>query len=254
MLSRSTTPTRQAQKWERAAAALAQQRDGHQSEQEKQQAVVAAAEAHAEQVHAEVVAPLLEQATGDGVEAITAQARMLEASAARRGADGLRRRAAERTLTLAVEEHRTIEKATRKRWGSVPQSSAGVQPWAEVVAQTQADADPRVVEAHRQAERARTEQMQLSDQRQRERTQLRPRVLGVQPHSTPETHAIQWHRRADRTRRELTEVESLPIDQAAQLGAVLPVASGRTFRGSRLSSSSTSGLAPWTRTSIATCG
>lgn len=57
---------RQVQTWEQAAAALDRQLQTQRAEQEEQQAVVAAAHAHAEQVSTDITAPLIAQATEDG--------------------------------------------------------------------------------------------------------------------------------------------------------------------------------------------
>ncbi|MGB2948203.1 MAG: AAA family ATPase, partial [Rhodococcus sp. (in: high G+C Gram-positive bacteria)] len=124
---------RQAVQWERAATALDHQQRAHQAEADKQQAVLASAVATAEQVRAEAAAPLIEQATTDGTSYLTARDRMWAASDAHRTVRGLRKRSTAHTLTAASDEHRTSETTARRRWGSLPQTPDGVEPWAATV-------------------------------------------------------------------------------------------------------------------------
>ena len=110
----------QVARWEHAAAALNHQAQGHRAEADEQQSLVTAAEQDAQRVRAEVLAPLVEQATADGTAYLTARSRVWEASAAHRSARGLRKRNTTRALSTAVDDHRSIETAARRRWGTLP--------------------------------------------------------------------------------------------------------------------------------------
>ncbi len=207
----------QVQRWERALAALAQQRDAHRVEQERQEAVVAAAASHASQVHAEIIAPLIEQATTDGTVYLAARARMWETARAQSRAGRLTRRADTRAATDAAGEQRATENTVRRRWGGVPQTTTGAPSgWAETVARSRADTDPRVVEANRDAEQSRSEQQQLAEHHAEERAALRRRIMGDLLPSTAGTRAVQ-RGRAEQARRDLAEIEALPVIAVAQL-------------------------------------
>ena len=207
---------RQAVRWERAAAALDHQQRQHQAEADKQRAVLTSAEATAERIRAEVTVPLIEQATTDGTAYLTARGRMWAASDAHGTVRGLRKRSTARTLTAATDEHRTAETTARRRWGSLPQTPGGVEPWAATVAQREADADPRITETRNRADEARQEQHRLTGRQMRERTDLR-QVFGNRTPSSAQTRAARCRERAEVARRDLAAIESLPVAVAAQL-------------------------------------
>jgi hypothetical protein len=205
---------RQVEKWERAAAALDRQSTAHQAEYDRQQELVATADAHAEKIRAEVGAPLIERAAADGTAYLTARQKMWEATAARDRAGRLGKRAAYRAATDATGQYRTTEETVLGRWGGVPQTPTGIPSWAEAVAHKRADADPLVAVATRDAMRTRSEQQRLAAHRADERAALRRRVPGNLP---PDTVAAQWRGSAEQARRDLAKVESLSVTAAAQL-------------------------------------
>ncbi|HEY5224889.1 MAG TPA: MobF family relaxase [Microbacteriaceae bacterium] len=208
----------QAEKREQAMAALDRQCDAHRTERERQEEAVAAAEARAAQVRAEVAGPLIEQATAHGATYIETRERMWEATRAQTRAGRLNRRAAARVATDAAGEHDATEDMVRRRWGVVPQTTSGIPSWAESVAHTHADADPRVAEVNRDVEQTRSEQKRLAEHRADERAALHRRILGNIPLGTAEGRAAQWRTRAEQARRDLAEIEALPVTEAARLG------------------------------------
>ncbi|WP_447588421.1 MobF family relaxase [Microbacterium lacticum] len=207
---------REAGKWERAVAALGRQRQAHRAESDEEQEVVAAADARAGQVRAEVAAPLIEQATADGTAYIETRERMWEAQAVRASAGRLRKRAAGRVATEAAGEHRATEDAVRRRWGGLPTGAQGVEPWAETVAGRQAEADPRVTATRQEAEQTHREQSRLAERHLRESVALRRQVLGSATPSTASTRAAVWRSRAEQARHNLAQIEALPVTEAAQ--------------------------------------
>ncbi len=168
-------------------------------------------------MRAEVVAPLIEQATTDGTAYLTARRRMWEASDAQRAARGLSKRRAGRRLSEATDEHRTIETAGLSRWGRLPETPAGVEAWAASVARREADADPRVIETQEQAEQARYEQQQLAARQAQERQNLGRQLLGERAPSRAGAQAGRWRERAAAARRDLATIETLPPTEAAKL-------------------------------------
>jgi hypothetical protein len=141
----------------------------------------------------------------------------LEATAARSTAGRFRKRAAQRAATETAGEHRTTEDLVRRLWGGLPTGATGVQSWAEAVAGKHADTDPRVTEARRDAEHTHREQRNLAERHLRGSAVLRRKVLGSATPSTASTSATQWRTRAEQTRRDLAEIEALPITETAQL-------------------------------------
>ncbi|TAM69287.1 MAG: TrwC relaxase [Microbacteriaceae bacterium] len=207
----------QAEKWEQAMAALDRQWDAHRTERERQEEAVAAADARVAQVRAGVAGPLIEQATADGRTYIEARERMWEVTRAQTRAGRLNRRAAARAATEAAGEHDATKEMVRQRWGTVPQTTTRIPSWAASVAHTQADADPRVAEANRHVEQTRSEQKRLAEHRADERAVLRRRIFGKKPLDTAEGRAARWRTRAEQARRDLAEIEALPVTEAARL-------------------------------------
>jgi hypothetical protein len=208
---------RQADAWERAAAALARQREAHRSEYTQQEELVAIAAAYAERIRAEVAAPLIEQATADATAYLTAQRRMWEATAARDHAGRLGKRAANRAATAAAGAYRTTEEAVLGRWGGVPQTTTGIPYWADAAAHARADIDPRVADANREAEQIHREQQRLAWRRGDERAALLSHIPGQPPPDTVDARASQWRTRAEQARGNLAEIEALPVTEAARL-------------------------------------
>lgn len=73
------------------------------------------------------------------------------------------------------------------------------------------------VEARQQVDQVRKEHQQLTGRHLRERTQLAPRIVETKPRGTAEAQAALWRKRVNAARRELAEIEALPVGQAAQL-------------------------------------
>lgn len=206
-----------AARWEHAAAALNHQAQGHRAEADERQSLVTAAEQDAQRVRAEVLAPLVEQATADGTAYLAARSRVWEAPAAHRDARGLRKRNTARALSAAVDEHRSIETAARRRWGTLPETTAALASWAASVAQQEADADPRVTEVRQRVDDTRQDQQHLTARQSRERADLRRQVLGDRAPSSTQAQAVRWRAQAEAARHNLAEVEALPITEAARL-------------------------------------
>ncbi|MBN9151227.1 MAG: AAA family ATPase [Micrococcales bacterium] len=207
---------RQAEKWEQVLTALDRQRQAHRGEADEQQEAVAAADARAAELRAEVAAPLIEQATLDGTTYLTGRERMWKAQTAHGQVGRLRRRAASRAVTEAVGAHRAMEDAVRRRWGGLPTGGGGLEPWAERVAGAQADVDPRVTETRQEAQQAHREQSRMVDRQMRESIALSQRALAGSTPSRVIAHAAKLRKQAERDRRDLARIEALPVTEAAQ--------------------------------------
>ena len=208
---------RGAAKWEREAAAFTKLANRHENETDEQRAVVAAAEAEAQQVRAELITPLITQATADGTAVITAQSRLWDASRARSAARVFRRRGATRALTAATGEREAVETAARKRWGSFPVTAESVEAWATTVASCKADAHPRVVEQRERVTGAKQEQQELAARHTQENRTLVAQAFGDRTPSSPRKLAARWRAQAETARRDLSNIGALPVTEAAQL-------------------------------------
>lgn len=142
---------------------------------------------------------------------------MWEATAARARVGRFKRGAAARVAAATADEHRVTENAMHRRWGGVPETTKGILSWAEAAAQAQAATVPRMVAANRDAEHARGEPQRLAEQRAEERAALHGRIFEKLPPGGAEGRAAQWLTRAGQARRDLGEIEALPVTQAAQL-------------------------------------
>ncbi|HEX4057670.1 MAG TPA: MobF family relaxase [Galbitalea sp.] len=207
----------QATRWEHVTAALDRQRDAQRAQDKPLEEAVAAAGARAEQLRAEVAAPLIEQATVDGTVYLSAQERMWEATTTHKRAGRLGRRTAGRAAADAADAYRTIEDAMLGRWGGAPQTAAGLPSWAQAVAGRQTETDPRVAEMRKDVEQAHHERRQLADRHLHESAVLHRQLLGSATPSTASTRAAAWRTRAEQGRRDLARIEALPITEAAQL-------------------------------------
>lgn len=212
---------REAEKWERIAAALDRRRETHRAEASQQEQAVADALAHVAEVRAEVVAPLIEQAIADGTDYLTGQECMWQAQAAHDEARRLRKRATGRAATEAAGRHHDTEHAVWRRWGGLPGDAASMESWAERVAGKRAEADPSVVQARQEAEQASRKQNRIAGRHLRESVSLRQRVLGHAPPSTAISRAAEWQARAEQARQDLAHIETLPVAEAAQFASEL---------------------------------
>ena len=208
---------RRAEKWEQVLTGLDRQRQAHRAEADNQEEIVAAADARAAEVRAEVAAPLIEQAIADGTAYLAGWERMREAQAARSSAGRHRKRAASRAAAEAAGEHRATEDVVRRRWGSLPTGTGGLESWAEMVVGKQADADPRVTETRQKAQQAHREQSRMVERHLRESIALSQRALAGSTPSRVIAHAAKLRKQAERDRRDLARIEALPVTEAAQL-------------------------------------
>jgi len=208
----------QAARWQQAAARLDRQATEHHDAYDAQQAALTAARTRAEGARAEVIVPLIEQAASDAATLLAARDRARDADAARRAAGRLRRRSAERTRLTAEQDRAVVEAAVRDRWGSTPTAPDRVPAWSEAVAGRQADADPRVAGARQDAERIQHETSRMTARQMDERHQLR-RAIYRDPYArdSAERRATDAAQRAERDRRFLAQIETLPPEQAAAL-------------------------------------
>jgi len=163
-----------------------------------------------------VISPLVEQASTDAAAILAARERHEATIAARSRAGALRRRSAGRALAEAERQRHEVENLARQRWGSIPRTPEQVPVWAQAAAEQQAEVDPRSADATRRHAHARQEQRRAVDRQERQRGLLRTRLFG-NPYSTgsPRRQAEDAQWQAEALRRQLAELEALPVTEAA---------------------------------------
>ncbi|WP_231494863.1 MobF family relaxase [Cellulomonas sp. KRMCY2] len=212
-----TRAEHEAARWENALGALSRQGAQHRVEAEQQVHVVTAADARLADVRATVAAPLIEMANTDGADYLSAQERAWQAHRALSVAGRFGRRSAAHTAREAFATHRMAENSVRRRWGDVPHTTTHLPLWAEAAAERQAVADPRVVAAQQAVDRAHLEQRELKATHQEERSNLMDEVAGGHWPSRLAERVTDLRGHVRQARRELAEIDALPVGEAAQL-------------------------------------
>lgn len=224
---------KEAAHWDRVSVLLRHQSQTHAHEEAEASSAAMKARAHLATVRNEALTPLLTQATADGQTYIDADAREHEAWKATRSAGRLGKRGAERRLAATRAGTSDAKAAVLDRWGSVPdpgrwgiKTRDSLEPWAERVAAERADAEPTVITARQQAQRA---EEALRHTRSRHRREAGDLTIGVNRQLAASSHrgfsgprsaadrAQRWQKHADELRSYLTRIESLPIGRAVQL-------------------------------------
>lgn len=212
------TAEREATRLELALAARARQAAERAFEHDQQTRIVTASDAHVATVRALVAAPLIEQATTDGTSYLNAQQRMWQANRDLNSAHRFGRRAATRTARDAEDEYRTVEEAVRRGWGDIPYLTTSLPAWAKAVAEQQAETDPRLIEAQQAAEQAHQELRQLTRRHRDARAAHWDSTdVAQEPPNIVRAHVAEWRNHANEARRDLAEIEALPVVDAAEL-------------------------------------
>ena len=203
--------------WEEAHEALTRLSEEHRAENTQHAQIVAAADARLARTLAEVAAPLIEQATADGTGYLSTQERMWQANQALRAAGWFGKRAAARTAAEATQAHRDAQGAVHGRWGHAPLRRDGLPHWAQAVAGQRVDADPRVIEARQDTQRAQQQLQHLTARHSDAWAALWQTIGGAQRPSGAAARAAQCRTHADQARHTLAEIEALPVTEAARL-------------------------------------
>ncbi|MDR0594846.1 MAG: AAA family ATPase [Bifidobacteriaceae bacterium] len=216
----------QAERWEQIAARLDAQRDAHRAEDEQAAAAIHAAEDAAEQVRAEVTGPLVQQAEAEGAAYLAAVEDEAAASARLATVSKFGRRKARAEHQIAKEQAQTQRVNVRDEWAGEPPHARQVLPaWASQVAARKAEADPRVSDAVRAVETARTGRGRTSRRHKQERFALLARELGAEQARgdqfgmrtvNPQRAAHDASARATLARTEADELRSLLINDAVK--------------------------------------
>lgn len=217
---------RQTAVWDDAASQFARLREQHAAELHQLEQAVETTQATAQQLHAQVIAPLRAEAQTDGAEIAALRERATQAQQEARSAGRFSRRRAERdTQTATSEWEQACDRATQ-RWGSAPWGAGEVESWAERVSQQRAGQDPQVRDASKASTVAKIELNTAHKRHPLEAQGLARRVFRNDPAAqfltaeSGERRAAQnterWRGRATDLRAEAVELRQLPTDQAAE--------------------------------------
>ena len=217
----------QADRWEQKAARLDAQRDAHRAEDEQADAVIHAAEDAAEHVRTEVTRPLVQRAEQDGATYLAAVEDEAAASTRLSAVGRFGRRKARAEHQAAKEQTQTQRARVRDNWGSAPPRNHQALPgWAAQTAAQKAKGDPRVAEAARAADAARTDRGKTSRRHKQERFALLAREIGTEQARSdqfgmrtvnPQRAARDALTRATLARAEADELRNLSVNDAARI-------------------------------------
>jgi hypothetical protein len=217
---------RTAEKWERIAERLDQQRPTHRAEVEQGAEVIGTAETRAAEACAEAVAELLPQAVEDGATYLAAVANESTASERLATSGSFGRRRARQEHQAAAKHTRTAHEQVRDTWGTPPRHTDALTEWATTAAEHRAEDDPRVIDAARTLASAQAGQAALKDRHDRERLALLAQELGAERvrrdpmrarFTRPEREARNAHAQAAAARKEAEELLALTPGEAAAL-------------------------------------
>ncbi|MDJ1372633.1 MobF family relaxase [Gulosibacter molinativorax] len=219
-----------AERWEQTANRLDAQRAAHRAESEESTAVLREAEEEAARVRADVAAPLTEQAQQDGAAYLATVQAEATANARLATAGRFGRRKARDEHRAASKQAATIRAHLHDAWEAEPPRAPSALPeWAAQIAGRRAESDPRVRDADKAVETARTGRAATVERHRKERLSLLASEYGLEnarAHQygmralNPNREARDATVRALTTRQEIEIVRALPLDQAvARLGA-----------------------------------
>jgi len=215
-----------AEKWERIAEHLDQQRATHRAEDDEQADVLRRVEDEIVRTRSEVAQPLAVQAAADGAAYLTAVESETVARARLDNAGRFSRRKARAEYRATGERTQVIRARIRQTWGELPRNAATLPEWATHQAQRHAEADPRVLDAARSLAAAQTEQAAFKDRHDREHLTLLAHELGAErvrrdPIRTrfirPEREARNARAQAAAVRKEAEKLRALTPAEAAAL-------------------------------------
>lgn len=216
---------RQATVWDATATQFARLREQQTAELHQLEQATETTQATAQQVHAQVLAPLRAEAQTAGAEIAALRERATQAQQEARSAGRFGRRRAERDAQTATSQWERARDRVTQHWGSAPWGAGEIESWAERVSQARAGQDPQVRDASKAVAAAKIELNTAHKRYPLEAQGLARRVFRNDPAAqfvTAESgerrairNAEQWRGRAAKARAEAAELRQLPTGQAA---------------------------------------
>ena len=178
-------------------------------------------------VRTEVTRPLVQRAEQDGATYLAAVEDEAAASTRLSAVGRFGRRKARAEHQAAKEQTQTQRARVRDNWGSAPPRNHQALPgWAAQTAAQKAKGDPRVAEAARAADAARTDRGKTSRRHKQERFALLAREIGTEQARSdqfgmrtvnPQRAARDALTRATLARAEADELRNLSVNDAARI-------------------------------------
>lgn len=210
--------------WEDVGARLDHQQERQQAEKDAQASMIQAATEQAEQIHADVLEQLVHVAATDGIDHLAILDREASARTKRTTAGRFRKRGARKEYEAAAKQARASRTRMSTRWGTLPRDADTLTGWATRAAEQIAGRDPRVLDAERRAEAARTVGEAMGKRHRIERRALHADIYGAEQvrrdplrdeFTRPDQEAAQATRTATAARQEAAQLRAMPVLGAA---------------------------------------
>ncbi|MCT2007607.1 AAA family ATPase [Micrococcus lylae] len=211
---RAATAEAQAARWQQVSAALADLSDRETEVRERARAAEQSARERAEQVRAEVAAPVVSAARGALADWQQADAAEQEASEQVPASSWFGKRRARDEHENAQARTAEARQQVTSEWGEPPRSNERADAWVERVTRPRIDSDPRVIDAEQEHQAARDALLHRPERAQTERLVAFARVFGAETvirnqQAYLTTNPMQQATRAANTARQAREEAAL---------------------------------------------
>jgi hypothetical protein len=211
---RAATAEAQAARWQQVSAALASLSDREVEVRERARAAEQTARERAEQVHAEVAAPVVSAARGALANWQQADAAEQEASEQVRASTWFGKRRARDEHENAQARTAEARQQVTSEWGEPPRWNDRADAWVERVTRPRIDSDPRLIDAEQEHRAARDALLNRPERAQTERLVAFARVFGAETvirnqQAYLTTNPAQQTARAAKTARQAREEVAL---------------------------------------------
>lgn len=177
---RAATAEAQAARWQQVSAALASLSDREVEVRERARAAEQTARERAEQVRAEVAAPIVSAARGALTKWKQAEATEHTAGEQVRASSWFGKRRARDEHENAQARTAEARQQVTSEWGEPPRSNERADAWVERVTRPRIDSDPRVIDAEQEHRAARDALLHRPERAQTERLVAFARVFGAE--------------------------------------------------------------------------
>ena len=177
---RAATAEAQAARWQQVSAALADLSDRETEVRERARAAEQTARERAEQVRAEVAAPVVSAARGALANWQQADAAEQEASEQVRASSWFGKRRARDEHENAQARTAEARQQVTSEWGEPPRWNERADAWVDRVTRPRIDSDPRVIDAEQEHRAARDALLHRPERAQTERLVAFARVFGAE--------------------------------------------------------------------------
>ncbi|MFA5607023.1 MAG: AAA family ATPase [Leucobacter sp.] len=225
LVKRAETAEAQAARWQQVSAALASLSDREVEVRERARAAEQTARERAEQVRAEVAAPVVSAARGALTEWKQAEATEHTAGEQVRASSWFGKRRARDEHENAQARTAEARQQVTSEWGEPPRWNERADAWVERVTRPRIDSDPRVIDAEQEHRAARDALLHRPERAQTERLVAFARVFGAETvirnqqaylTTNPMQQATRAAKTAKQAREEAELLRSLTLAEATE--------------------------------------